>query len=107
MLRVDLTCFTSNNRKVWASIPLGKRADPSLGVNLDKLPVDRTLGVRVRVRSWMELQNVHSLLESREMLQACIDLAVRKELNFEFKKMVFSDRFHSRFKLHPQREQVI
>ena len=51
MLRVDLTCFTSNNRKVWASIPLGKRADPSLGFNLDKLPVDRTLGVRWHIES--------------------------------------------------------
>ena len=40
----NLTKFVSNNRKVWASIPLGKRADSSLDVNLDELPVDRALG---------------------------------------------------------------
>ena len=40
----NLTKFVSYNRKVWASIPLGKRADSSLDVNLDELPVDRALG---------------------------------------------------------------
>ena len=32
----NLTKFVSYNRKVWASIPLGKRADSSLDVNLDE-----------------------------------------------------------------------
>ena len=32
-------------------IPLGKRADPSLDVNLDELPVDRALGVRWHIES--------------------------------------------------------
>ena len=42
----NLTKFVSNNRKVWSTIPRAKRADPSLDVNLDELPVDRALGVR-------------------------------------------------------------
>ena len=47
----NLTKFVSNNRKVWTSIPLGKRADPSLDVNRDELPVDRALGVRWHIES--------------------------------------------------------
>ncbi|XP_022807985.1 uncharacterized protein LOC111344993 [Stylophora pistillata] len=45
----NLTKFVSNNHKVWASIPLGKRTDPCLDVNLDELLVDRTLGARWRI----------------------------------------------------------
>lgn len=47
----NLTKFVSNNRKAWAAIPLGKRADPSLDFNLDELPVDRALGVRWHIES--------------------------------------------------------
>ena len=47
----NLTKFVSNNRKVWFTIPRAKRADPSLDVNLDELPVDRTLGVRWHIES--------------------------------------------------------
>ena len=47
----NLTKFVSNDRKVWAAIPLAKRADPSLDVNLDELPVDRALGVRWYIES--------------------------------------------------------
>ena len=42
----NLTKLVSNNRKVWSAIPRGKRADPSLYVNLDELPIDRAFGVR-------------------------------------------------------------
>lgn len=38
--RLNLTKFVRNNRKVCSSIPRAKRADPSLDVNLDELPVD-------------------------------------------------------------------
>ena len=47
----NLTKFVSNNRKVWSAIPRTKRADPSLDVNLDELPVDRALGVRWHIES--------------------------------------------------------
>ena len=47
----NLTKFVSNNRKVWSAIPRAKRADPSLDVNLDALPVDRALGVRWHIES--------------------------------------------------------
>ena len=47
----NLTKFVSNNRKVWSAIPRAKRADPSLDVNLDELPVDRALGVRWHIES--------------------------------------------------------
>ena len=41
----NLTKIVSNNRKVWSAIPRAKRADPSLDVNHDELPVDRALKV--------------------------------------------------------------
>ena len=41
----------SNNRKVWSAIPRAERADPSLDVNLDELPVDRAFGVRWHMES--------------------------------------------------------
>ena len=41
----NLTNFVSNSRKVWSVIPRAKRADPSLHVNHDELPVDRALKV--------------------------------------------------------------
>ena len=45
----NLTRFVSTNRKVWSAIPRAKRADPSLDVNLDELPVPwSTLAHRVR-----------------------------------------------------------
>ena len=45
----NLTKFVSNNRKVWSAIPQAKRADSSLDVNLDELPVPwSTLAHRVR-----------------------------------------------------------
>ena len=47
----NLTKFVSSHRKVWAAIPLAKRADPSLDINLDELPVDRTHGVRWHIES--------------------------------------------------------
>ena len=47
----NLTKFMSNTREVMAAIPLTKRADPSLGLNFDKLPVDRALGVRWHMES--------------------------------------------------------
>ena len=47
----NLTKFVSNNRKVWSAIPLAKRADPSLDVNLEELPVDTALGVRWHIES--------------------------------------------------------
>ena len=47
----NLTKFVSNDRKVWAAIPLAKRADLSLDINLDELPVDRALGVRWHIES--------------------------------------------------------
>ena len=47
--RFNLTKFVSNNRKVWSAIPQAKRADPSLDVNLDELPVPwSTLAHRIR-----------------------------------------------------------
>ena len=52
-LRDPRSKFVSNNRKVWASIPFGKRADLSLDTNLDELPVDRALGVRWHIESDM------------------------------------------------------
>ena len=47
----NLMKFVSNNCKVWCAIPLAKRADPSLDVNLDELPVNRALGVRWHIES--------------------------------------------------------
>ena len=47
----NLKKFVSNDRKPWAAIPLAKRADRSLNINLDELPVDRALGVRWLVES--------------------------------------------------------
>ena len=47
----NLTKFVSSNRKVWSAIPQAKRADPSLDVNRDELPVDRELGVRWHIDS--------------------------------------------------------
>ena len=47
----NLTKFVSNNRKVWSAIPQAKRADLSLDVNLDELPVDGALGVRWHIES--------------------------------------------------------
>ena len=44
----NLAKFVSNHRKVWSAIPPAKRADPSLDVNLDELPVNRALGVHVQ-----------------------------------------------------------
>ena len=49
----NLTKFVSHNRQVWSAIPWAKRADPSLDVNLDALPVDRALGVRWHIQSDM------------------------------------------------------
>ena len=47
----NLTKFVINNRKVCSAIPRVKRADPSLDVNLEELPVDRALGVRWHIES--------------------------------------------------------
>ena len=47
----NLTKFVSNDRKVWAAIPPAKRADPSLDIILDELPVDRALVVRWHIES--------------------------------------------------------
>ena len=42
----NLTKFLSNDRRVLAEIPVEKRATPSLDLDLDKLPVNRALGIR-------------------------------------------------------------
>ena len=49
----NLTKFVSNNCKVWSAIlvPLAKRADPSLDVSLDELPIDRALRARWHIES--------------------------------------------------------
>ncbi|XP_064624607.1 uncharacterized protein LOC135486054 [Lineus longissimus] len=41
-----LTGWMSNNREVLASIPESERANPSLDLDLDNLPISRTLGQR-------------------------------------------------------------
>lgn len=40
-----LTKFISNSREVLASIPVGDRANPSLNLHLDDLPIERVLGL--------------------------------------------------------------
>ena len=40
----NLTKFVSNDREVLSSIEAKKRANPSLDLNLQKLPIERTLG---------------------------------------------------------------
>ena len=52
----NLTKSVSNNHKVWVSIPLGKKADPSLDVNLDELPVDRALRVWTQSQTYLVLR---------------------------------------------------
>ena len=42
----NLTKFLSNDRRVLAAIPVEKRATPSLDLDLDELPVNRTLAIR-------------------------------------------------------------
>ena len=51
-----MTKSVSNNHKVWVSIPLGKKADPSLDVNLDELPVDRALRVWTQSQTCLVLR---------------------------------------------------
>ena len=40
-----LTKWTSNSREVLASIPEGKRARPTVNLDLDELPIERALGI--------------------------------------------------------------
>ena len=40
-----LTKFTSNSREILASMPVEDRANPELDLDLDRLPVERTLGI--------------------------------------------------------------
>jgi len=40
-----LTKWTSNSREVLASIPEDKRAQPTVNLDLDDLPIERALGV--------------------------------------------------------------
>ena len=40
-----LTKFTSNRREILAVLPSQERAKPSLNLDLDELPIDRTLGI--------------------------------------------------------------
>ena len=44
-----LTKCTSSSTKVLAAIPTSARADPPLNLDLDKLPVDRALGLQWKV----------------------------------------------------------
>ena len=45
----NLTQFLSNDRRVLAEMPVEKRATPYLDLDLDKLPVNRALGIRWNV----------------------------------------------------------
>jgi hypothetical protein len=47
----NLTKFMSNDREVLSSIGAEKRADPNLDLSLDKLPIERTLGIRWNLES--------------------------------------------------------
>ncbi|CAB4008456.1 Hypothetical predicted protein [Paramuricea clavata] len=47
----NLTKFMSNDREVLSSIAAEKRADPNLDLSLDKLPNERTLGIRWNLES--------------------------------------------------------
>ena len=47
----NLTKFMSNDRQVLAEIPVEKRAEPFLNLDLDELPVNRALGVRWNIES--------------------------------------------------------
>ena len=54
-----LTKWMSNSRDVLAMIPEGERAKPTLNLDLDNLPVERTLGVQWDVENDVILFKVH------------------------------------------------
>ena len=57
-----LTKFMSNSKDVLASIPAERRATPELNLELDELPVERALGVRLFVESdepGFEIKKLH------------------------------------------------
>ena len=47
----NLTKFMSNDREVLSWIEAKKRANPSLDLSIQKLPIERTLGLRWNLES--------------------------------------------------------
>lgn len=72
-----LAKFMSNSKDVLSTIPVERRALPSLNLNLDELPVERTLGVRWFVQTdelGFEIKNLNRPETNRGILSSLCSL---------------------------------